>query len=144
MNITKFNQFINEEKTTVIVYFFHPSLTYNTRVEEQSIELIDLYFDKPLIYNTPNTKKGYYDTIDEINTLVVLPHSDGSISPKTYRRIAYSFDRGISIYYLHPQRYKLINIEELDFFTKKTLSRKGWEEKNKTDNTDNYFLENEF
>ena len=63
--IKKYVEFLNEEVNNKIIYFFHPKLTYDTRVESQSIELINLYFDNPVIYNTPDLKGGYYKYADD-------------------------------------------------------------------------------
>jgi len=139
----KFNDFLNEEVNEKKVYFFHPKVFNDSRAESQSIELIDLYFDNPIIYNGPEMRGSYYKFVDEVNVIVVLPHTNGTISPRTMRRISYAFDRGVDAYYIHPKKYKIIKIENIDFFEEKTMSATEWQEMVKTDSADNYFTENE-
>lgn len=143
MNIYNFSEFINEAKSEKMIYFFHPKFVTDTRAEDRSIELINLYFDNPIIYNSPSMRGGYYEYVDSINTIVVLPNSDGSISPKTMRRISYSFDRGIDVYYIHPKRYKIIKIENVEFFQEKELSAEEYQQRIAEDNLDNYFTDTE-
>lgn len=139
--IKKYVEFLNEEVNSKIIYFFHPKLTYDSRVESQSIELINLYFDNPVIYNTPDLKGGYYKYADDVNIIIVLPYPDGSIAPKTVRRIAYAFDRGVKAYYIHPKKYKIIGIENIEFFTEREKSIEDIEMNNTS--IDDYFTDNE-
>jgi len=141
--IYSFDKFLNEEKDEKRVYFFHPKVFSDTRAESQSIELINLYFDNPVVYNGPELRGSYYKFVDEVDTIVVLPHPDGTISPRTMRRISYAFDRGVPAYYIHPKKYKIIKIENIEFFEEKVMSVDEWREKIKLDNSDEYFKDNE-
>lgn len=139
--IYNFFEFLKEEKGELQVYFFIPQMFNDTRAEQQAIELINLYFDNPIIYNTPEMRGSYYKFADNVNTAVVLPHPDGKISPRTMRRIAYAFDRGVSIYYMHPKMYKIIKIDNIEFFEEKTMTADDWQDRVNTDSADDYFKE---
>lgn len=140
--VNNFINFLKEDITEKIhIYFFHPKLTYGSRTEEQSIELINIYFDNPVVYNIQEQHTNFFDNIDEINNIVVLPYPSGMISPRTYKRLQFAFDRLLNIYYLHPQKFKIIKIEELDFFTTKLMSHDEW--KVNENSPDDYFKETE-
>lgn len=141
-NIINFNQFVlNEKKSDKKIYFFHPKSMFESRAEGQAIELINIYFDNPFIYNTPETRGSFYKFVDDVNTIIVLPHTDGTISPRTYRRLTYAFERGYPAFYIHPKKYKIIKIENLEFFEEKTMTTDEWKEKVETDNVDEYFTD---
>lgn len=138
--VNNFINFLKEEATEKIhLYFFHPKLTYGSRTEEQSVELINLYFDNPILYNIQGQRGNFFDNVEEINNIVVLPYPNGMISPRTYKRLQFAFDRLINVYYLHPQKFKIIKVEELEFFTNKLMSQDEWKEN--TSSPDDYFKE---
>ena len=143
--IIDFKKFLNEDvqegEQPKVVYFLHPKFTYDTRVEEQGIALINLYFDNPLIYSTPEHRGGYLDFEDEVNIFVVLPHTDASMTPRAVRRTVHAFEKGAKIYYMHPKEYKLIRIDpnNVEFFQEKVMGKDEWREKVKSDNIENYF-----
>jgi hypothetical protein len=143
----KVKDYINFIKEAVIdktqLYFLHPKLIYGSRIEEQTVELINLYFDNPIIYNMQDNRGGFYKYAEEINTVVVLPYPNGKISPRTLRRLEYAFERLNKIYYLHPQKFKILRIEDLDFFTQRTMSGDELKERVISDTPDDYFKEME-
>jgi hypothetical protein len=140
--VNNFLNFLKEEVSEKIhLYFIHPKLTYGSRTEEQSVELINIYFDNPILYNIQGQRSNFFDNVEEINNIVVLPYPNGMVSPKTYKRIQFAFDRLINIYYIHPQKFKIIKVEEIEFFTNKLMTQNDWEEK--TNSSDDYFKDAE-
>jgi hypothetical protein len=142
IKVKDFVNFLKEELTENIhIYFFHPKLTYESRIEEQATELINLYFDNPVVYNIQEHRTSFFDNVDEINNVVILPYPNGMVSPRTYKRIQFAFDRLLNIYYIHPQKFKIFKVEEIEFFTNKLMSDE--ELKNNTCSPDDYFKETE-
>jgi hypothetical protein len=141
-NILNFKNFLlKEEKSDKKIYFFHPKTTKDTAVEDKSIELINIYFDNPIIFGYGDLRGKFYKFVDEINSVVVLPYLNGEISPKTYKRLIFAFEKAIDIYYIHPKKYKIIKIENLDFFTEKAMDIDQWHEAVENDKLDEYFKE---
>jgi len=138
--VNNFLNFLKEELTEKIsIHFTHPKLTYDSRVEEQSTELINLYFDNPIIYNIKEYRMNFFDKVDDINKVVILPYPNGMVSPKTYKKIQFAFDRLLDIYYIHPQKFKIFKVEEIEFFTNKLMTDEEF--KNNTNTPDDYFKE---
>jgi hypothetical protein len=141
-NIVNFKDFmLNEKKSDKKVYFFHPKSIFDTRAESQALELINIYFDNPFVYNTPEIRGSFYKFVDDVNTVIILPYVNGLISPRTFRRLTYSFERGYPAFYIHPKKYKIIKIENLEFFEEKTMSKDEWQETVQNDNIEDYFTD---
>ena len=138
-----FKSFINEKKSKEgrVLYFLHPSITFEKTPETKSIELIDIYFDSPLIYNIPDKRGKFFTFADELDTVVILPFTNGKISPKMWRRLVYSFDKGLDVFYIHPKKYKIIKIEDIEFFEEKTIDKETWKEIRHDDDIEQYFTE---
>lgn len=140
--IFNYNDFLlNEKKSEKRIYFFHPKTTSETNTEDKGTELINLYFDSPLIYGVGDLRGNFFKFVDDINSVVVLPYLNGKISPKTYKRLVYAFERSIDVYYMHPNKYKIIKVEDLEFFTEKTMDVDEWKEQVEQDDIDSYFTE---
>lgn len=138
-----YKKFINEKKKQKdrIIYFLHPKITYNESVESQSLELINLYFDSPLVYNVPKRRGKFYSFADELNTVIVLPFTNSTISPRMWRHLVYAFEKGFDIYYIHPRKYKIIKIEDIEFFEEKAIDKETWNEIKHDDDIELYFSE---
>ena len=120
----------NEEKE-IQLYFIHPEDTFKTDVEDKAIELINIYFDTPYIENYGKDKISL-QRVPEANTVVVMPYSNNRIDSKMLGDIRYAFEKGLSIYWLSPSKYKIYKKDSIAFFTDKM-------ERGSKNDLENYF-----
>lgn len=106
-----------KEEKEIQLFFLHPKDTFNTDIEDKSIELINIYFENPYIENYSNNKSSL-QKLPEINTVVILPKSNNRIDNNIMNDIKYAFSKDMNVYWLSPSLYKIFK-KNLNFFSDK-------------------------